>query len=66
FSYPFDLAADSTGYVYVADRNNDRVLKFTSDGDIVSQWDFCLPGAAQPGIPERKYLLPECRRICGF
>ncbi len=39
FSYPYDIATDSRGYVYVADQNNDRILKFTSEGQFVGQWN---------------------------
>jgi tripartite motif-containing protein 71 len=32
------IAVDSTGHVYVADGFNDRVQKFTNDGEYVDQW----------------------------
>lgn len=38
-SYPAEgLAVDRAGYVYVADTYNDRVLKFTSTGSLVTSW----------------------------
>lgn len=35
---PFDLATDAGGNVYVADSGNDRVQRFTPDGEFVSKW----------------------------
>ena len=37
-SAPYGIARDSSGNVYVADSNNDTVLKFTSAGLFVNQW----------------------------
>ena len=38
FMTPVGIATDSGGYVYVADSENDRIQKFTSDGTYVSDW----------------------------
>ncbi len=38
FSTPLGIAVDRDGYVYVADRNNHRVQKFTSGGVFVTKW----------------------------
>jgi DNA-binding beta-propeller fold protein YncE len=38
FNIPMGIAVDSTGYVYVADINNNRVQKFTSNGTFVAKW----------------------------
>jgi tripartite motif-containing protein 71 len=38
FKYPAGIAVDGSGYVYVADRDNYRIQKFTKDGTFVLQW----------------------------
>ncbi len=38
FHGPSDVVADSDGFVYVADSENDRIQKFTSDGEFVTRW----------------------------
>jgi DNA-binding beta-propeller fold protein YncE len=38
FSLPNDLAVGPGGIVYVADSNNNRIQKFTSDGAFLSKW----------------------------
>ena len=44
FALPHRVGVDSNDLVYVADRNNDRIQIFTSDGDIVGVWsDFLWP-----------------------
>jgi sugar lactone lactonase YvrE len=35
---PWHVALDAQGYVYVADQNNHRVLKFAADGAFVTLW----------------------------
>lgn len=37
---PNNIAVDSAGYVYVADTGNDRIQKFTSNGDLVAKWFY--------------------------
>jgi DNA-binding beta-propeller fold protein YncE len=36
---PHDMAVDDQGFVYVADSNNHRIVKFSSDGEVVDTWD---------------------------
>ena len=38
FCSPTDLTVDGNGFVYVADSGNQRIQKFTSDGDFVRTW----------------------------
>jgi tripartite motif-containing protein 71 len=38
FNYPYGVALDSSGNVYVADSGNNRVQKFNSDGTFISKW----------------------------
>jgi streptogramin lyase len=35
---PFDLATDAAGNVYVADSGNDRVQRFTPEGEFTGKW----------------------------
>ncbi|UUX92573.1 PKD domain-containing protein [Methanoplanus endosymbiosus] len=38
FYYPFGIAVDGAGMVYVSDTGNHRIQKFTSDGTFVTAW----------------------------
>jgi DNA-binding beta-propeller fold protein YncE len=38
FQIPHDLAIDAHGTVYVADRENDRIQVFDTDGQFVTEW----------------------------
>jgi hypothetical protein len=38
FSTPTGMTVDSSGFVYVVDRDNSRIEKFESDGDFVLTW----------------------------
>jgi len=37
-TYPSDVAADSSGNVYVADTGNHRIQKFDSEGNFLAKW----------------------------
>ena len=38
FSYPYGVAVDSQGYIYVSDFNNNRIQKFNPRGKFVKKW----------------------------
>ena len=40
FNLPHGLAIDSSGKVYVADRENSRVQIFSPDGEYLTEWDW--------------------------
>ncbi|MBI4558444.1 MAG: 6-bladed beta-propeller [Candidatus Hydrogenedentes bacterium] len=45
--YPTDLAADALGNVYVADNFKNRILKFSPDGSLISQWGHLGDGPGE-------------------
>jgi streptogramin lyase len=49
FSYPFGIAVDGSGLVYVADVIANRIQKFTSEGAYVTQW-------GSPGSGDSQFL----------
>jgi sugar lactone lactonase YvrE len=51
FRYPHGAAVDQHGYVYVSDRNNNRVQKFAPDGTHVLSWGSRGGGAGQFSSP---------------
>ena len=48
---PTGITRDSNGNVYVADSNNNTVLKFTSAGLFVTQWGYAGTGDGQFAFP---------------
>jgi len=47
FSYPYGVATDAAGNVYVADTYNDLIQKFTSAGAYITQWGSSGTGDGQ-------------------
>jgi len=52
FGYPKGIAIDDAGYVYVVDSWNNRVQKFTSDGQFVLRWGASGTAPGQFDAPE--------------
>ena len=51
FERPFGVATDAAGSVYVVDRNNHRIQKFTTTGDFVTKWGSEGSGDGQFRFP---------------
>jgi PKD repeat protein len=51
FAVPRFIAVDAAGNVYVTDRDNDRVQKFTPGGDYVTQWGYTGTGSGEFDLP---------------
>ena len=51
FGDPEGIATDQAGNVYVADTNNRRIQKFTSDGQFIARWGSPGTGDGQFAIP---------------
>ena len=51
FNDPRGIAIDSSGYVYVADKDNHRIQKFTSNGQFVTKWGSNGSGDGQFNEP---------------
>ncbi len=41
FDNPCDISCDSTGKLYVADRNNHRIQIFTAEGEFMTKFEKC-------------------------
>ena len=50
FNEPPSVALDSSGGLYVADRDNNRVLYFADDGDTTADWVFGQFGSFTSGV----------------
>jgi DNA-binding beta-propeller fold protein YncE len=51
FSYPYDLAFNSKGELYVVEYGNNRVQKFTADGKPLGCWGSSGAGPGQLAGP---------------
>lgn len=51
FSGPFGIAIDEKGFVYVADAENHRIQKFTSDGQFITKWSTVGSGDGEFNQP---------------
>ncbi len=58
FNSSVGVAVDGSGNVYVADRANDRVEKFTNTGTYISQLG-CASGACSPGSGNGQFSGPD-------
>jgi DNA-binding beta-propeller fold protein YncE len=52
FKYPYGIAIDSLGNVYVADTGNDRIQKFDPNGNFIVKWGSYGTGDGQFSIPD--------------
>jgi DNA-binding beta-propeller fold protein YncE len=65
FNHPSDITTDAKGFVYVADTNNHRILKLTTNGAYVTEWgekgekpgEFIFPGGVAVDSNGNVYVL---------
>jgi sugar lactone lactonase YvrE len=50
FNEPASIAVDTNGYVYVADRGNNRIQKFTAEGEFLFKWGKEGSGEGEFGL----------------
>ncbi len=53
------LAVDEDGDIYVADRSNDRIEKFTAEGDFLTEWGSSGSGPGQFSRPNGVAVDPD-------
>ena len=51
FKFPCGIAIDSSGYIYVADQENNRIEKYNSNGTFITKWGSAGTGDGQFGYP---------------
>lgn len=59
FDHPRDIAVDNCGYVYVADRGNNRVQKFDSNGTFKTAWSTPQPWGIDADLRGGVYVTDE-------
>ena len=64
FSHPAAVAVDAAGEVYVADTNNDRVVKLAPDGTVLAEWGSRGSGDAHFRGPSGIAVDGACERVC--
>jgi DNA-binding beta-propeller fold protein YncE len=52
FAFPVSVAVDSSGTVYVADSDNDRIQRFDEAGAFLGEWGGTGAGSGQLSTPE--------------
>ena len=62
FNGPNGVATDSSGNVYVADTDNNRIQKFDSNGNFITKWGFDGDGDGQ--FKFQKVLLQILQVMC--
>ena len=64
FIVPHSIRVSADGRVYVADRENNRVQVFTSDGDFLDQWtDFKCPMGIHIDAEQTVYVTDQVPRL---
>lgn len=58
FQFPFDVAVDSSGNIYVAEFMNARVQKFTSSGVFITKWG-ANGGDGTTGTADGEFMEPR-------
>ena len=64
FQYPYAVAVDSYGNVYVAETNNNRIRKFTPGGTLLATWGTLGSGDGQLFGPHGVAVDSQRQRLC--